>query len=681
MNLIGFLFQCFLSLFLCYSSAVSVYLSFLKNRHFDFFTVFFVLTLVFLCLFSLWQNYQTFKKYSKKQNSKTRYEVLSIEKNKKRLGLIVLCLISLSVGFFTVYTQYPRTPAMPEIYQSFSLFYSNNAMKESYRQQQPPLDYYFSFFSNELWGKSKFAIRFHAMTFYLILSLILPLILYFFSSSFWTIAFGSFLFSVNHVIRLHAVNGRPVSLALLTGFLFLFFYMVYCKNSQTKKKNLFFPILASQYLFVMSIGLQPVIFVISLFTSSFWLLIKNKKKIFRKLFLSHVLTAFLALPIYINMYFLGEDFHKFKEFSLKDITSYIENYNFLDLFKRYFHPFYEQLLPSFSLLILGLIVLIFIQKKISNLTAQTGIALIAFPFFFDFLFDTVINWNLNNWYFIVYSLILIFFCVLVLNDIIQYLKEKTWKTHLLFIPVLCLFLWNGFSQISAVKKESRFWKPYRDSSDEEEVYNYLKRKGNSKDIFIEFSLVQPTDIQKKPLDNLSFFFYKSNVHPIAESRYSINLQVTETPPFFNERNWDYIPYINWKNIPKRRGQTIFFVTINNIKGNQAHSVFSSLLEEKRIGRFSIFEWAFKTKNREKEYKKFLIRLMKKTPKKYQSTLYETLLFYACKKKNKNHFNQLLEEYGRLESFLDKPTFNDMDPPYRFALRRRAKLFKIENYCK
>ena len=673
-------FQCFLSLLLCYSSAISIYLSFIKNRHFDFFTVFFTLTLVFLCLFSLWQNYQVFRKPTTKQNSKARHGVLSmkkIKKNKKQLALIILCLINLSVGFFSVYTQYPRTPAMPEIYQSFSLFHSNNAMRDSYRQQQPPLDYYFSFFSNELWGKGKFAMRFHAMMFYLILSLILPLMLWFFCSCYWSVALGSVLFSVNHVIRLHAVNGRPVSLTLLTGFLFLFFYMAYCKNNQPKKRNLFFPMLATQYLFIMSIGLQPVIFIISLFISSFYLLIKNKKRIFQKLFLSHILTAVLTLPVYINMYLYGKDFHKFKKFSMESISSYIEDYNLLHLFKKYFYPFYEQILPSFLMLGLGLMALIFTQRKISNLTAQTGIALITFPLLFDFLFKTVINWSVSNWYFIVWSLFLIFFCVLVLNDILQYLKEKTWKYTYLFIPVVFLFVWNSSSQISAIKKESRFWNPYRDSSNEEKVYEYLKKKGEPKDIFIEFSLMQPSDIQETSLNNLAFFLHKPNTHPIASGRYSI--QVTKTPPFFNEKATDYIPYINWKNIPEKEDQKIFFVTINNTKENKAHSVFSGFLEEKRIGRFSIFEQTFKTGNREKEYKKFLMRLMKKTPEKYQSVLYETLLFYACKKSNKNYFNRLLKKYRTLEPFLDKSS-NDMDPPYRFALNRRANLFKIESYC-
>ena len=123
----------------------------------------------------------------------------------------------------------------------------------------------------------------------------------------------------------------------------------------------------------------------------------------------------------------------------------MENYNILDLFKRYFFPFYEQLLPSFLLLVVGLVAVVFIRKKISNLTAQIGSALILFPLLFDFLFGLVVNWGLWHWYFIVWNLFLIFFFLLALNDILQYLKEKNWKALYLFlIPAASLFLWNSF---------------------------------------------------------------------------------------------------------------------------------------------------------------------------------------------------------------------------------------------
>lgn len=669
----SFLLSIFLSFFLLYCSIVSIYLSFLKNQQFDFRSVFFTLTLVSLFLFSVRQFYQIIFLPKIFING-----LKKIKKNKKLSILLIICFLNLIIGFYGVYSQYPRTPHNGEIYQSFSVFRSNNAMRESYRQQQPPLDYYFSSFSNQLLGKSKFAIRFHSMMFYLLLSFILPLLLYFFCPSFLALGFGAFLFSLNHVVRLNSVNGRPLSLALLTGFLFLFFYMFYCKDDNYKKNNSLFPVIASQYLFVMSIGFQPVVFIISLFISSFYLLFQNRKTVFKKLFLSHIVTALLSLPFYIKMYSFGRGAYKFKKPSFNNINSYMENYDILDLLKKYFYPFYEQLTPFLLLLLCGLVVVIFIRKKIPGLIFQIGIALIIFPLFFDFLFKMIMNWNVFNRYFIVWSLFLIFFFVMAFYEISQYLKRKKWKIRFLLIPVSVLFLWNSYSQILAINQESRFRAPYRDDS-VKKTYDYLKEKGGPKDIYFEISLVQPPVYREDPLNNLKFFFYDPKVHPIKGN---YQLTITETPPFFYEQTGDKIYYINWKQIPKTKNQKIFFIAVNDQTdaGNKTPSILSRLLQEKRIGRLSIFKWILKGKNREKEYKEFLSNLIEQTPPKYRASLYETLLYYACKNKNRIYSAQLLREYKALEFFLDKQTGYGSNLPYRFELRRRAKLFQNKDFC-
>ena len=681
MSYIFLFFQCFLSLFLCYSSAVSVYLSFLKGRHFDFLTVFFILTLVSFTLFSIWQIYQTVKQFYKQTSKSETYPLLikkKIKRNKKILILLIFCIINFLFGFFSVHTQYSRGLDVSEAGQLSASRSPHNIIEVAYNQQQPPLDYYFSSFSNELWGQNKFSVRFHTMMFYLIVSLILPLMIWFFCPSFWPVIFGSLLFSINHIIRIQSVNGRPLSLTLFTGFLFLFFYMAYCKNSQSKKQNSLFPVLASQYLFIMSIGFQPVVFIISLFISSFYLLFKGKKIIFKKLFLSHILTALFTLPVYIKMFSFGQDAHKFNRFSFKKIIHYMENYNALNLFEKHIYSFYEQLLFSFLLLVIGLVTVVFIRKKLSNLTAQMGCTLIVFPLLFDFLFEMMINWKLWDWYFIVYSLFLIFFCTSALNDILLYLKEKSWKAHLLLIPAVLLLAWNTFSQIITIKHESQFWTPYR-SNDIEQAYNYLQQRGDPSDFAVEISLMPISLGRSADMNYMESFFHKSNHHPKMINYF---LQMTDTPPFFYERDGTEIPYINWNEVPRQKNQKVFFIVNHTAVEDKAHSVFSSFMEETKIGRFSIFKWTLKTKNREKEYKEFLSRLIDRIPQKYQPVLYETLLYYACKNKDKNHFYQLLKKYRRLKSSFDRfnSNYNTTKIDSYFLLRRRADYFENMNYC-
>ena len=101
--------------------------------------------------------------------------------------------------------------------------------------------------------------------------------------------------------------------------------------------------------------------------------------------------------------------------------------------------------------------------------------------------------------------------------------------------------------------------------------------------------------------------------------------------------------------------------------------------ETKIEKFSIFKWTLKTENHEEEYKRFLNNLIGKTPKKYQTVLYETLLYYACKNKNKVRFAQLLKKYRELESFLDE-FIDEIRLPSHFALRRRANYFENGDYC-
>ena len=219
----------------------------------------------------------------------------------------------------------------------------------------------------------------------------------------------------------------------------------------------------------------------------------------------------------------GKDAHKIKIFSLEKINSYIENYNVLDLFKRYFDPFYEQLLPFFLLLVLGMIILTIIQRKMSVLTTQIAIALIIFPLLFDFLFEFMINWGIVHWYFIVYSLLFISFCILAFDDILSYLKrnfknqnKKNFRIYLLLIPISLLFLFNCYSQILSVKQKNHYWRqsffPYDNST--EKVYNYLKKKGSSSDLAVEISLTPVPFYRSVKIKVLKPFYYDSNHHPV-----------------------------------------------------------------------------------------------------------------------------------------------------------------------
>ena len=666
MDMIRFSFQSLLSLLLCYASFVSIYISFFKNRQYDFLTCFFVLTLFIFAVASIKQIYSQIGTFNIKD---------TFNSNRKRnIAIFILCFVSLAIGFFNVYTQYSRGMFFDELTQFLLSSNLSDIIEVSYSQQQPPLDYYFRAVSSELWEQSnKISIRFHAMLFYLILSLVLPLGIYRFTSSLWISSVGTLLFLINHIIRLHAVNARPLSLALFTGFLFLFFYLSYCNDNHSDRKDSF-SIIASQYLFLMSIGLQPVVFMISLFISSFSLFFnntQNSKILFKNLFLSHFITVLLALPFYMKMYFYSKYYYKFKTISLDVISDYILNYDIFDLFKKYFFPFYEQLIPCIYLFLLYWGIVVFSQKKISKLTVMTGLALVLFPPLYDFIFYVAINWPLNNWYFIVLNLFLILFVSLGLREIDQFLKTVKWK-YVWLVPMSGLFLYSGYFQILSIKNETRFQHPYLDNS-MQKVYDYLKKNGTSDDVVIDFSLASILGYKSKDTYRNKILFYKPNLHPQI-----MRLKGVETRTQYRSANVRYfhIYYIDWEKVLKKGFQKVFFITDNYTinSNNKANDVLSGFMKGQRFGNYIIFELILKSDNKEKEYVNFLFNLISKTPKRQSTVLYETLLYYAFKNKNRETFNQLLKEYKSLE-----PALGKIDPQYRFPewfeLRRRVKYFE------
>ncbi|MCZ0931622.1 MAG: hypothetical protein OXJ52_00495 [Oligoflexia bacterium] len=382
----------------------------------------------------------------KQENSNT----ISIKKdslqkllNKKTFFISVICLISLLIGFFNVYSQYPRGLQVSEIGQFSN---SENVMEDSYKQQQPPLDYYFSDFSRQLLSESKFAVRFHAMLFYLLLCLALPLGLYYHSSLLISVL-GSLLFSINHITRLRSVDARPLNLALLTGFLFLFFYINFY---QSKGKQSLIPVLCSQYLFILSIGLQPVIFVIALFLSSFWLFLYSQRETFKKLFLSHIITAVLSFPFYFKMLMFAKSAEKFREMSFPSIIHYLNEWSLSQFIGKYFFTFYDKMFLSFFYPFLGGFLLIIIKQKTDKKTLLLLSSTVIFPLIFDVLFSVGIHYHNRHWYFIVLSLFLIFSFACIGHFLNNYLKQKKYYFYLL-IPFLILFSGNVYLQILEIK--------------------------------------------------------------------------------------------------------------------------------------------------------------------------------------------------------------------------------------
>ena len=743
----------FLCLLLCYSALICVYISFFKKKNFDPLTLFFILSLLVLAGMSLWdfftikitntwKNLKTLgflegfvgplmrranlpgfkrKNYKKilsnftEQTSHTLtdnshihgrshlkntiFNFISLKTgnqkpiNHKAVSLALLCLVSFGVGVFHISSLYHLGTHGDSLWQFSGPVYGENTIQEAYQQQQPPLDYYFSSFSHSLFGANKFALRFHAMLFYLLLCLILPLGLWFFCSSLWISGVGAFLFLFNDVIYSNSINGRPLSVALLTGFLFLFFWLSYCNKREEDQKLSLFPVVSSQYLFVMSIGVQPVIFVVTLFLSSFWLLIKGKKEIFKKLFFSNIVTLILTAPIYFKIYEYMIKMNKFKTVSAKSFSSYISNFDMAWMFEKYVLFFYKEMPLFFLTLALIFIFSLIIKKRmITNLIIISS-TLLIFPLIFDPLFQVGSKWNIVNRYIIVFSLFLILFVVLVLKEIKimvnekenQSKDEKNQKISRLFfkkmkflkiiriVPLFVLFVLEGGFQASKILKKEKPFDHYTDNS-AKQVYDYLAILGSSKDLVLHFSL----SYFGCPRDDLDFnpkgvLFHSSHSHPQIINHYYC---------LTTHRFCDLVYIIDdLEKFTETTNTKLFLVVVDpKMRGNHydiTYSILSQMIRpSQKFGKYYVFELIFSPDfDKKTQYLQFLSRLLEKTPETHRSSLYETLIYYAYKDKRRADFDRLLEEYRNTQAFLDEISPCLPYLPTQFDMERRIQYFK------
>ena len=652
--MISAILKVFLLILLIYSSFVSIYINLIKKQY-DLLSLFFSFSLCSFCLLLFYHIYKNpFKK--------------TIKTNKKTILILGVCFVSLLIGFFKVHAQYSRGLHVAEIGQASE---SKNIMEFSYRQQQPPLDYYFSAFSRQMLSESKLSVRFHAMVFYLLLCFIFPLGLYYYSS-FLISALGSLLFLINHTTSLHSVDARPLNLALITGFLLLFFYINFALS---EKKQSLIPLICSQYLFIISIGLQPLIFIMSLFISSFWLFFYSQKETFKKLFLSHVITAGLSFPFYFKMLVFGRSASKFKDISFSSIADYFNQWNLSLFVEKYFFAFYDKMLLSFLFPVLGWLFLILLKKqKLNKKTLLLLSSTIIFPLFFDAFFMLGIQYHSNNWYFITFSLFLVFCFVFICQALNSYLKQKKYYFYIL-IPFLTLFCINSYLQALKIKNETRFYYPYQDDSIEK-VYAYLKLRGNLEDFILEFKLIaflSDIFVNEIQLQLQQSFFHDPNTHP--SSFISTEIPYTRKEPFFYELGNIRI-YYNEKINYKSNNQTIFFISNKEVEHREdvSEKILSQFFQKKTIGRFVVFEYILSSNDKEQEYISLLRKIKNKTPEQYQSSLLETLLYYYFKKKEKTKFNRLLKEYKELKKQLPEYTVR-FKYPIHFDHQRRINFFE------
>ena len=335
----------------------------------------------------------------------------------------------------------------------------------------------------------------------------------------------------------------------------------------------------------------------------------------------------------------------------------------------------------FFTILISIMIFIFFMKKMKTTTLMIFLCLLIFPLVYDFLFNILIMWPNNEWYFIVLSLFFILFTSFSLKDIQKYLIFNKTFFYVFLSLLSVIFSWNVFLQSFAIKNKTQFVFPYRDNS-VEQLYDYLRDRGDPDDIVIQFSLVPILGSKLTEIIFKKKLYYKPKEHPEMNA---YRVVYSKKPPFFRESDNDIIYYLDWKKISLKKNKKIFFISISDkemIEENEdkAYGVLKKTIGGIKIGRFMVSEFVLKNKKREKQYLEFLSFLNKKTPKKQRGSIYETLLYYAYKNKKRESFNQLLKEYKDIGMVLDEkmPRFN---MPSQFEHSRRVKYFENLQWSK
>ena len=335
-------------------------------------------------------------------------------------------------------------------------------------QQQPPLDYFFSAFARFTLGFDPLAVKIHNIIFFILTILSSLYISFIQSKKIHLAVIYPLSLMTSSLVCFYSYEARPMMLSLFTGTLFIFTYFQYL---HLKNISLFY-ILITQTLFLFSIGLQPVILIISCFMGAIVYERGITKKI-KNLFYTHLVSALIFSIFFGKMILISKEFNKFKYLSLTHRLEEIKHIN-VDYFLRYFEHqssfILYFLLPLVSILT---IIMIFKKIKIRNGPFHIVFSLFFFIVSFDLIYTTTVNWNFQSRYIITISTLFAYIAYQSAKGIDDIINKKN------------NFLFRIFPFVLLLCRDTR---QYNGSLPYKEIYNYLETNATSKDLILNFSL-------------------------------------------------------------------------------------------------------------------------------------------------------------------------------------------------
>jgi 4-amino-4-deoxy-L-arabinose transferase-like glycosyltransferase len=372
-------------------------------------------------------------------------------------------------------------------------------------QCQPPIDPFIQSVGISNFGINEMGVRIHTallgaltvLLFYILLSGILE--------DRFAVVLASVVFAFHPWLIHYNRVGRPVGTGVFFAVLYLLALLHFLVRAKDKKDNKrgFLLLVIVQTWFLLSVGFQPLIFVL---TSSLSLLpfLFNKKYFFKTVavYLSSLVSFSLAFPIF-NLCIAKNTRLYLKPAPLVDqIITFFKNLvsiNF-ETYINYYKPLVENYLLFYIIvLIIGVtgFVYSFISKKtntINLLFLYFLIFTLVYPLVFESAFKTLINYHVKLWYYLTLTPVLIAGLGVGLyyaRSFLSHLLKSKPRLHLsgkytVQVFFLVIFLFSFYGNIQSLKKtymiQNREW---------EKVYELFKYHSAPGDTAYIFNLIPP----------------------------------------------------------------------------------------------------------------------------------------------------------------------------------------------
>jgi 4-amino-4-deoxy-L-arabinose transferase-like glycosyltransferase len=360
--------------------------------------------------------------------------------------------------------------------------------------EQPPIDYLIQSAGIFNFGMSEIGLRIHiavlgalsVLLFYIMMGKIIE--------NRFVVILTSMIFAFHPWLIHYSRVGRPVGTGVFFAVLYLFVLFDFLVHARDRKTNTitFILLIIVQTWFLLSVGFQPLVFILTSSISLFPFLF-NKKYFFKTalVYLSGLISFSFAYPILKLSIERGSEMYLEQASFLEHVLTVFKNLVSIT-FKAYI-KYYKPLIDKYEILffiglilgIAGLIHVIISKKKNATtlLFLYFIIFTLAYPLIYASIFKALIKFYVTIRYYLSFTPVLIAGLGVGLYyglSFLTHLMYNKYKLRLRYLPygfILIIFLFSFYGNAQNLKE--MYWVQYRDWEKVYELFKYHSSPGDT----------------------------------------------------------------------------------------------------------------------------------------------------------------------------------------------------------